>query len=387
MSWPRALTAGTVLAGLGGRQRRGVVRLCQKRLRRWSRGTPPAPHCRTGPAAEVLAMQTAAPASGTKAREPLIDDKTELAIKSGLAWLAKVQKDNGSFGMGTFKGGIASTSLAAMAFMAGGSGPGRGPHGTQVEKALQYVLDRRPSGFLQAHTAATHGPMYDHAFGTLFLSEAYDLTKRPEIRDKLKKAVRLIVDCQNDEGGWRYQPRRGDADLSVTVCQLNALRPHVRPGCLCRPRRLRRASATPRSPEPRRGLSLHVPGGRQRLPPFGGRRARSSSIGGPTPRRSTEAFAYLRQYKPENQVRQSSPTTSTATTTPRRRCQRGGDDWKRGTRPSATSSSSSEPPGRPGQTRGYRLRHGDGTDHPAGTQELPADVPGRQESVHPNRHH
>ena len=66
--------------------------------------------------------------------------------------------------------------------------------------------------------------MYDHAFGTLFLSEAYDLTRRPEIRDKLAKAVRLIVDCQNDEGGWRYQPVRRDADLSVTVCQLNALR-------------------------------------------------------------------------------------------------------------------------------------------------------------------
>ena len=29
---------------------------------------------------------------------------------------------------------------------------------------------------------------------------------------------------QNDEGGWRYQPRPQDADLSVTVCQVMALR-------------------------------------------------------------------------------------------------------------------------------------------------------------------
>jgi hypothetical protein len=36
--------------------------------------------------------------------------------------------------------------------------------------------------------------------------------------------VRLIVDTQNGEGGWRYQPVRNDADLSVTICQINALR-------------------------------------------------------------------------------------------------------------------------------------------------------------------
>ena len=66
--------------------------------------------------------------------------------------------------------------------------------------------------------------MYSHGFGTLFLAEAYGMTHRPEIREKLQKAVRLIIDCQNVEGGWRYQPKRLDADLSVTICQINALR-------------------------------------------------------------------------------------------------------------------------------------------------------------------
>jgi hypothetical protein len=66
--------------------------------------------------------------------------------------------------------------------------------------------------------------MYSHGFGTLFLAEAYGMTHRPEIREKLQKAVRLIIDTQNSEGGWRYQPVRRDADLSVTICQINALR-------------------------------------------------------------------------------------------------------------------------------------------------------------------
>ena len=66
--------------------------------------------------------------------------------------------------------------------------------------------------------------MYSHGFGALFLAEAYGMTRRPEIREKLQKSIRLIIDTQNNEGGWRYQPVRRDADLSVTICQINALR-------------------------------------------------------------------------------------------------------------------------------------------------------------------
>lgn len=66
--------------------------------------------------------------------------------------------------------------------------------------------------------------MYGHGFATLFLAEAYGMSSRPDVRETLRKAVRLIVTTQNDEGGWRYQPVRADADLSVTICQVMALR-------------------------------------------------------------------------------------------------------------------------------------------------------------------
>src|SRR5207247_1569898 len=33
-----------------------------------------------------------------------------------------------------------------------------------------------------------------------------------------------IVNSQNKDGGWRYRPVRSDADISVTVCQIMALR-------------------------------------------------------------------------------------------------------------------------------------------------------------------
>src|SRR3954451_378444 len=155
----------------------------------------------------------------------MMTPQTDRAIHQGLAWLAKQQNGDGSFGSGTYRGNIAVTSVAGLAFMASGSSPGRGPYGGPIDKALSYVMDNTsPSGFIAVAAAATHGPMYSHGFGTLFLAEAYGMTHRPEIREKLQKAVQLIIDCQNNEGGWRYQPVRRDADLSVTICQINALR-------------------------------------------------------------------------------------------------------------------------------------------------------------------
>ena len=68
------------------------------------------------------------------------------------------------------------------------------------------------------------GPMYEHGFATLFLAEVYGMSPRDDMRDKLARAVDLIVRTQNAEGGWRYQPRREDADISVTICQVMALR-------------------------------------------------------------------------------------------------------------------------------------------------------------------
>jgi hypothetical protein len=155
----------------------------------------------------------------------MMTPETDLAIKNGLAWLGQNQNSDGSYGNGAYRGNIAVTSLAGLAFMSSGSSPGRGPYGPPIDKALAYVMrNTSPSGFIAVQATSTHGPMYSHGFGTLFLAEAYGMTHRPEIREKLQKAVRLIIDSQNVEGGWRYQPIRNDADLSVTICQINALR-------------------------------------------------------------------------------------------------------------------------------------------------------------------
>ena len=147
-----------------------------------------------------------------------------IAVSKGLSWLANQQARDGSYGgLSHYGPHVGITGLAALAFMSDGNTPGRGPYGSAVEGCLQFVLNHASeSGLLAAETS--HGPMYGHGFATLFLAEVYGMTHSADVRETLRKAVRLIVNTQNDEGGWRYQPVRNDADISVTVCQIMALR-------------------------------------------------------------------------------------------------------------------------------------------------------------------
>jgi hypothetical protein len=85
-----------------------------------------------------------------------------------------------------------------------------------------------PAGFLFNRSSHPHGPMYGHGFGTMFLAESHgtiaDRDLRRRVRETLGRAVKVILDSQNNEGGWRYQPQKETADISVTVCQIMALR-------------------------------------------------------------------------------------------------------------------------------------------------------------------
>jgi hypothetical protein len=160
-----------------------------------------------------------------KSAPQMITPAAQKSIDKGLAWLAQRQNDDGSFGSAAYRGNVAIAGLSGMAFMSGGSTPGRGPYGQQVNRALDYVLaNTQPSGFICEPASTSHGPMYGHGFATLFLAECHGMSARPELREKLSKAVKLIVNTQNKDGGWRYQPQRAEADISVTACQVMALR-------------------------------------------------------------------------------------------------------------------------------------------------------------------
>ncbi len=155
-----------------------------------------------------------------------ITPETQKAIDSGLAYLASRQNDDGSFGSGSvYRRNVAVTALSGMAFLSAGHTPGRGKYGNHVQKAVDFILSRsRPNGQITEEDVRYHGPMYGHGFATLFLAEVYGMTARKDVRARLEKAVSLIINTQNSEGGWRYYPEPKEADISVTVCQIMALR-------------------------------------------------------------------------------------------------------------------------------------------------------------------
>lgn len=185
-------------------------------------------------AAVVFSQDSSAPETDSREAEPTVElsgmtfvtPETQASIDRGLEWLASQQQSNGAFGSGLmYKGNVAVTALCGMAFLSAGSSPGRGKYGLQVERAVDYILkNTRANGYIINERYKSHGPMYGHGFATLFLAEVYGMSPDEEVREALQKAVKLIVETQNEDGGWRYLPEPRVADISVTVCQLMALR-------------------------------------------------------------------------------------------------------------------------------------------------------------------
>lgn len=170
----------------------------------------------------------AAELGGAKEGAAAVDRPTpesEASVSRGLEWLAKQQLLDGSFGgQSQYGRHVGITALGCLAFLSEGSMPGRGRYAQAVDRGLKFVLEScsEQSGLITAETS--YGPMYGHGFATLFLAEAYGMSQRSDLREKLQKAVALIIRTQNEQGGWRYHPVRADADISVTICQVMALR-------------------------------------------------------------------------------------------------------------------------------------------------------------------
>jgi hypothetical protein len=177
-----------------------------------------------GPALLVQTPDARTPRATPSPTVTEITPESSEAVERGLAWLADQQAPDGSYGRLSHYGPhVGLTGLAGMAFLSEGNTPGRGRYGHNVERCIDFILAHgSESGLLAAQTS--HGPMYGHGFATLFLAEIYGMSPKPELRETLRKAIRLIIATQNKEGGWRYQPVRADADLSVTVCEIMALR-------------------------------------------------------------------------------------------------------------------------------------------------------------------
>lgn len=159
----------------------------------------------------------------------VVEDKTDIAVRKGLAWLVAHQDaKQGNFGT---KLPHAYTALSCMALLAAGEQPGRSEYGRALQKGILYLVDKadRNRGYLGGDGSR----MYGHGIATLVLCEAYGMLNSPDANQRVGKAVdaalKVTIRAQvrgkgGHRGGWRYEPTSQDADLSVTAWQILTLR-------------------------------------------------------------------------------------------------------------------------------------------------------------------
>ena len=161
-------------------------------------------------------------ATAGTAAEPAASSDVDRAVERGFEFLRKQQKDDGSF-----HHNVAVSGLSAMAFLARGHVPGSGPDGERVERALANIISEQSE---DGSILGRGGRMYGHGICSLLLAEAAGMSKNERVMAALRKACDLILRAQAEPkspqhtGGWRYEPRSHDADISVTGWQLLALR-------------------------------------------------------------------------------------------------------------------------------------------------------------------
>ncbi len=184
----------------------------------------------TGPCFSISNAQLVPPTSQTLAGKntlfpDLVTEQTRNAIQLGLAYLASQQHPDGSFGNGIYRENPGVNALVGMAFLAAGESLGRrGPYEKELQRVFDWVLQRVQNHALADSSDTTRGPMYSLGYATLFLAECYGMVESPSLGTALRNAVKWILAAQNSEGGWRYQMQPEDADISVTSCQVMALR-------------------------------------------------------------------------------------------------------------------------------------------------------------------
>lgn len=180
-------------------------------------------------------------------RERIVDahggsPATEGAVEMALVWLAANQAKDGRWdadrndagreravlGQDRARAGLDAdtgiTGLALLAFLGAGHTHQQGQHQETMRRGLDFLLKIQSADGNMGGRAALYARMYCHAMAMFALSEAYAITRDPQLEAAVRRAVEYSLAAQNPvTGGWRYRP--GDAgDTSQLGWQIMALK-------------------------------------------------------------------------------------------------------------------------------------------------------------------
>jgi hypothetical protein len=170
------------------------------------------------------------PAGGSGTPSP----QTEAAIERGLAFLARYQRQDGSWSLQGFPeeaqlaSDTAATALCVIAFQGAGYNHREFQYKDVVRAGLDYLVQgQKENGdlFVPLDDESNRSVwLYSHSLAAIALCEAYGMTHDPALREPAQLAIDFIVASQHPQrGGWRYSPGVS-SDTSVSGWMMMALK-------------------------------------------------------------------------------------------------------------------------------------------------------------------
>ncbi|HEX5138940.1 MAG TPA: prenyltransferase/squalene oxidase repeat-containing protein [Planctomycetota bacterium] len=170
---------------------------------------------------------------------------TENAVELGLKWLADHQDvdedgkwdcddfmkhdpaDDKCDGAGGALYDVGVTGLAILAFLGAGytdrGSAKENRYAKNVRAGLRFLMQSQSDDGVFG-TRATHAFMYNHAIATLAMCEAFWMTRNPRYKKPAQDGLNFIAMARNPYLAWRYEPRGGENDSSVTGWCVMALK-------------------------------------------------------------------------------------------------------------------------------------------------------------------
>jgi hypothetical protein len=116
------------------------------------------------------------------------------AVAGGLEWLARRQQQSGAFDDEEQR--VGAVALAALAFLAEGNTPGKGPYAAALSRAVRFLIDRQ-----DARGRFSTSPR-EHAMATAALVEATLLSGDTSSRHAAETALAALLAARGPEGKW-----------------------------------------------------------------------------------------------------------------------------------------------------------------------------------------
>ena len=168
---------------------------------------------------------------------------SETAVENGIRWIVNHQRDDCSWRLrhidgkcngacrneGQQESATAATGLALMSLLGAGYTQRNGRYQEEVQRGLDYLVDKMRVGSFGGSLAQGNKGMYSHAIATIALSEAYTMTRDTELVEPIELARQYIETAQHKKGGWRYVPGTL-GDMTVSGWQVMALKSCERAG-------------------------------------------------------------------------------------------------------------------------------------------------------------